>query len=234
MIYLNAKEKKATLKNREYILDCIILLVIIQIARVIIKHIFLSQFNLTLENLNIINIISIMIIGVSVAFIFRGSELFNSAGQRLINLNNKYTNKNIRLVSGGITSIAFIIYLYFKDGYLKSNLIVFTLYLIIQPIFEEVILREYMWNYLKSFQKNERKVLLMISLLSAIFKIGYWDIVSQNLSVVGSSYFTIDIIISKVLFGFIIAFVLGIIKIKYKDIYLCIFTHSFINIVFAR
>lgn len=234
MIYLNAKEKKATLKNREYILDCIILLVIIQIARVIIKHIFLSQFNLTLENLNIINIISIMIIGVSVAFIFRGSELFNSAGQRLINLNNKYTNKNIRLVSGGITSIAFIIYLYFKDGYLKSNLIVFTLYLIIQPIFEEVILREYMWNYLKSFQKNERKVLLMISLLSAIFKIGYWDIVSQNLSVVGSSYFTIDIIISKVLFGFIIAFVLGIIKIKYKDIYLCIFTHSFINIVFGR
>ncbi len=231
---MNAKEKKATLKNREYILDCIILLVIIQIARVIIKHIFLSQFNLTLENLNIINIISIMIIGVSVAFIFRGSELFNSAGQRLINLNNKYTNKNIRLVSGGITSIAFIIYLYFKDGYLKSNLIVFTLYLIIQPIFEEVILREYMWNYLKSFQKNERKVLLMISLLSAIFKIGYWDIVSQNLSVVGSSYFTIDIIISKVLFGFIIAFVLGIIKIKYKDIYLCIFTHSFINIVFGR
>ena len=91
-----------------------------------------------------------------------------------------------------------------------------------------------MWNYLKSFQKNERKVLLMISLLSAIFKIGYWDIVSQNLSVVGSSYFTIDIIISKVLFGFIIAFVLGIIKIKYKDIYLCIFTHSFINIVFGR
>ena len=231
---MNAKEKKATLKNREYILDCIILLVIIQIARVIIKHIFLSQFNLTLENLNIINIISMMIIGVSVAFIFRGSELFNSAGQRLINLNNKYTNKNIRLVSGGITSIAFIIYLYFKDGYLKSNLIVFTLYLIIQPIFEEVILREYMWNYLKSFQKNERKVLLMISLLSAIFKIGYWDIVSQNLSVVGSSYFTIDIIISKVLFGFIIAFVLGIIKIKYKDIYLCIFTHSFINIVFGR
>ena len=123
---MNAKEKKATLKNREYILDCIILLVIIQIARVIIKHIFLSQFNLTLENLNIINIISIMIIGVSVAFIFRGSELFNSAGQRLINLNNKYTNKNIRLVSGGITSIAFIIYIYFKDGYLKSNLIVFT------------------------------------------------------------------------------------------------------------
>ena len=106
--------------------------------------------------------------------------------------------------------------------------------MIIQPIFEEVIFREYIWNYIGSFEKDENKVLIIVSILSALFKLGYWDIVSQNLSVVGSSFFTIDIIMPKVFLGLIIAFILGIIKIKYKDTYLCIFAHSLINIFFAR
>ena len=76
--------------------------------------------------------------------------------------------------------------------------------------------------------------LFIISILSALFKLGYWDIISQNLSVIGSSYFTVDIIMPKVFFGLIVAFVLGIIKIKYKDTYLCIFAHSLINIIFGK
>ena len=36
----------------------------------------------------IINIISIMLVGISTALILRGNNLFNSAGQRLIKLNN--------------------------------------------------------------------------------------------------------------------------------------------------
>ena len=208
MLCLNVKENAVSLRNKEYILDSIILLVIIQIARVIIKYILLSQFNLTLENLNIINIISIIIVGVSAAFIFRGNDLFNSAGQRLIKLNNKYTNKKIRLVSGFIGIMGLCIAPYFKGGYLSSNLIILTLYLIVQPIFEEILFREYIWNYIGSFEKDEKKVL--------------------------SSYFTVDIIMPKVFFGLIVAFVLGIIKIKYKDTYLCIFAHSLINIIFGK
>ena len=73
-----------------------------------------------------------------------------------------------------------------------------------------------------------------VNILSALFKLGYWDIISQNLSVIGSSYFTVDIIMPKVFFGLIVAFVLGIIKIKYKDTYLCIFAHSLINIIFGK
>ncbi len=84
------------------------------------------------------------------------------------------------------------------------------------------------------FEKDEKKVLIIISILSALFKLGYWDIISQNLSVIGSSYFTVDIIMPKVFFGLIVAFVLGIIKIKYKDTYLCIFAHSLINIIFGK
>lgn len=234
VICLSAKESQINLRRKEYILDCIILLVIVQIARVIIKYIFLSQFNFTLDNVNIINIISIMLVGISTTLILKGSDLFNSAGQRLIKLNNRYNNKNIRLILGGITSVAVFITPYFDGGYLTSNLIILSLALIIEPIFEEMIFREYIWNYIGSFQKNEKKVLISVTLLSALFKIGYWDMVSQNLSVVGSSFFTIDIVTQRVFLGLIVSFILGIVKIKYKDTYLCIFVHSLMNIFIGR
>lgn len=232
MIYLDAKQNISVSKSKEYILDSAILLAIIQVARVIIKYILLSQLNLTLENVNIINIVSIMLVGVSTAFILRGSSLFNSPSQRLTKLNNRYNNRNVRLISGAVTLICILATFYLKSDNLLSNSLILTLCLIIQPVFEEIIFREYVWNYVRSFEKNETKVLIIVSILSAIFKLGYWDIISQNLSVIGSSYFTIDIIMPKVFWGFIVAMVLGMVKIKYKDTCLCIFGHSFINIFF--
>lgn len=234
VIYLDIKEDGSIYKNKEYILDAIILLFIVQIARIIIKYIFLSQLNFTLENINIINIISIMLVGMILSFILRGNSLFNPPKQVLTNLNNRHNNKNVRLILGGITLICICVKPYFSGGYLLSNLIILTLSLIVQPIFEEIIFREYIWNYIGSFQKDQKKVLVIVSLLSALFKIGYWDIISQNLSVVSSSFFTIDIIIYKVFFGLVMAFILGIIRIKYKDTYLCIFVHSLLNIFFTR
>lgn len=234
VICLSTKENISTSKNKEYILDVIILLVIIQISRVIIKYIFLSQLNFTLENINIANIISIMLVGISTSLILKGNNLFNPAGQRLIKLNSRYNNKNIRLILGGVALLGICVTPYFDGGYLSVNLIIISLSLIAQPIFEEVIFRDYIWNYIGSFQKDEKIVLVIVSLLSALFKIGYWDIISQNLSVVGSSFFTIDIITYKVFIGLITSFILGIVKIKYEDTYLCIFVHSLINIFLGR
>lgn len=234
VIYLSIKESSSIYKSKEYILDAIILMVIIQISRVIIKYIFLSQLNFTLENVNIANIISIMLVGIITSLILRGNILFNPAEERLNKLNNRYNNKNIRLILGGINLAAIYLAIYFDDGYLSSNLVIFTLSLIAQPIFEELIFRDYIWNYIGNFQKDEVKVLIIVSLLSALFKIGYWDIISQNLSVVSSSFFTIDIIIPKVFLGLIIGIILGIVKIKYKDTNLCIFVHSLINVFCAR
>ena len=227
---MNVKEIKPDLRKKDYILDCTILLLIIQLARVIIKYILQIPLNMTLENINIVSIISMMIVGISVSFILKGNDLYNPAVQRLIKLNNRYNNKNIRLIFGGISLICICIAPYLKGGYQISNLIILFLTLIVEPIFEEIIFREYLWNYIESFEKNENKTLIIITILSSIFKIGYWDIISQNLNVIGSSFFTIDIMLSKIFWGLIVAFILGIIKIKYKDINLCIFSHSFINI----
>ena len=71
-------------------LDCFLVLVVLQIARIIIKNILLSVLNFTDINLNIANIISIMIVGISVFMFLRGSSLFNPAGNRLTEMANKY------------------------------------------------------------------------------------------------------------------------------------------------
>ena len=173
MIQLSLNESKARLLKKEYILDVVILLVITQIFRVVIKYIFLSQLNFTLENVNIANIISIMLIGISLSMFLRGNDLFNPASQRLIKLNNRYTNKNVRIILGIVTLISLISNIYLDVGFIKSNLIVIALFMIVQPIFEEIIFREYLWNYIGCFVKDEKIILVVISILSAIFQIGY-------------------------------------------------------------
>lgn len=231
---LNSGASKIKLKDKEYILDVALLLVLIQIGRIIIKYIFLSQLNFTYENVNIANIISFMLVGISIALFLRGSDMFNSAGQRLINLNNKYHNKNKRITLGVVTVLGIVISFYYESGYFMTALTLLTLSLIIEPIFEEILFREYLWNYIGNYEKDDKKILIIISILSALFKIGYWDIISQNLSVIGSSSYTIDIVLTKVFLGLIVSLLLGVIKIKFKDTYLCIFLHSIVNIFIGR
>ena len=88
-------KKSISIREREYILDCFLILIVLQIARIIIKNVLLSVLSFTAINLNIANIISIMIVGISVFLFLRGSSLFNPAGYRLTQMANKYENKKI-------------------------------------------------------------------------------------------------------------------------------------------
>ena len=229
---LSIEISKNRANEKEYILDILLLSILIQIARIIVKYILLSQLNFTYENINIVNIISIMIVGISTAFFLKNNDKYNPAGQRLINLNNKYHNKTIRLILGILMVIGIIASLYIEGGYFVTTLIMIILSLVVEPVFEEVMFREYLWNYISNFEKNDKRILIIISIISALFKLGYWDIINQNLSVIGSSFYTIDIVLSKVFFGLIFALVLGIVKLRYNDTYLCIFVHSLINVFF--
>ena len=94
-------KKSISIREREYILDCFLILIVLQIARIIIKNVLLSVLSFTAINLNIANIISIMIVGISVFLFLRGSSLFNPAGYRLTQMANKYENKKILLLQGG-------------------------------------------------------------------------------------------------------------------------------------
>ena len=86
-------------------LDCFLVLVVLQIARIIIKNILLSVLNFTDINLNIANIISIMIVGISVFMFLRGSSLFNPAGNRLTEMATPEELEKVGLTAGFISPV---------------------------------------------------------------------------------------------------------------------------------
>lgn len=214
------------IKDKEFILDCVLILVILQICRVIIKNILLSLLNFTVININIANIISIMIVGISISMILRGNNLFNPAGYRLKALANRHDNKNIRIILAVATIIVLGLTVVFKGEKLFYGVLIICLAAVAVPIYEEMIFRQYFWNYIDSFLQDEKKTFIITSVLSVLFTIGYWDIISQNLAVISSAKFTIDVVFSKMMSGILIAIGTGLMKYKYNDLYLCIFVHS--------
>ena len=213
-------------------LDCFLVLVVLQIARIIIKNILLSVLNFTDINLNIANIISIMIVGISVFMFLRGSSLFNPAGNRLTEMANKYDNKKIRIILFIITLISLILNVVFKTEYIFYELIVMCLATIVVPLYEELLFRKYLWNYVNSFVENQKITWVVITIMSVLFILGYWDIVNQNLQIVGSDKFAVDVIFTNMKWGVLMSAITGFMKYKYKDIYLCIFLHIIISCVF--
>lgn len=213
-------------------LDCFLVLVVLQIARIIIKNILLSVLNFTDINLNIANIISIMIVGISVFMFLRGSSLFNPAGYRLTQMANKYENKKIRIILFSIMLVGLALTILLKTDYVFTEILMMCLATIAIPVYEELLFRQYLWNYVNGFVENQKTTWIVISIISVLFILGYWDIISQNLQVISSDKFAIDVVTSKMGLGILIAVATGFMKYKYKDIYLCIFVHIIISCIF--
>ncbi len=212
-------------------LDCFLILVILQIARIIIKDVLLSVLNFTAINLNVANIISIMIVGISIFLFLRGSNLFNPAGYRLTQMSNKYDNKNIRIIFFILMLLSLALTVVFKTEYIFYEILIMFLATIVVPLYEELLFRQYLWNYVNSFVENQKTTWIIISIISVLFTLGYWDIVSQNLQVISSAKYAVDVVMSKMGLGILIAAATGFMKYKYKDIYLCIFVHIIISCI---
>lgn len=217
--------------SKEFLLDCILILVVLQIARIGIKNVFLSILNYSEININIANIIAIMVIGISLFLFLKGNSSFNPAGYRLEVLSNRYDNKNIRFIMGAVAllSIGFAL---IKKDLIASDFIIICMSSLVIPIYEEFLFREYIWNYLNVALKEPIKVWIIVSVLAMIFTFGYWDIVSQLLEVVSSYKYTIDVVFSNLKIVILVCLASGFMKYKYKDIYLCIFAHIIINSIF--
>ncbi|MGN1031953.1 MAG: CPBP family intramembrane glutamate endopeptidase, partial [Intestinibacter sp.] len=135
------KKAKIGIRDKEFLLDCFLILVVLQIGRIIIKNILLSVLNFTSINVNIANIVSIMIVGISVFLFLRGSNLFNPAGYRLTELSNKYDNKKIRIILFAITLLSLIVTVIFKSDRVFYGLLLICLSAIVVPFYEEMLFR---------------------------------------------------------------------------------------------
>ena len=103
---------------------------------------------------------------------------------------------------------------------------------IVVPLYEELLFRKYLWNYVNSFVENQKTTWVVITIMSVLFILGYWDIVNQNLQIVGSDKFAVDVIFTNMKLGVLMSAITGFMKYKYKDIYLCIFLHIIMSCIF--
>lgn len=221
---------KTRAKSREYILDVILILLILQLGRICINNILSSQLRLSLSNFMITTVISFILTIIFLLLVLKNNKKFNIPHLKIVNMFDQKVN-SIRKLLGIIIGTIVCLLPYFKGGYTLYNIEKIILFIIIIPVFEELVFREYMWNYLYNFSKNIPKIFISITLLYAIFQFGYVDIIIKYMKLIYSTSYLIDIVNLVVIRGIIIGAILNFIKVKLKDIYICILVHILINIL---
>ncbi len=221
---------KTRAKSREYILDVILILLILQLGRICINNILSSQLRLSLSNFMITTVISFILTIIFLLLVLKNNKKFNTPHLKIVNMFDQKIN-SIRKLLGIIIGTIVCLIPYFKGGYTLYNIEKIILFIIIIPIFEELVFREYMWNYLYNFSKNIPTIFISITLLYAIFQFGYVDIIIKYMKLIYSTSYLIDIVNLVIIRGIIIGGILNFIKVKLKDIYICILVHILINIL---
>lgn len=204
---------------------------IVQIVRMILNYILLSQFEFTLENFNIVNLISFTLVGLSLILFLKNSSLYSKVRNRKITeaFNENKDNvliKRCKLILFIVVLFLVVISIYYNRAYMFFNVTMMTLSVLIVPVFEELFFREYIWNYLNNFIKSKSKVICITSILSGIYNIGYVDVIHNYIMLYNNSYYTFEVIISKIIIGTVFGIVLGIVKSRFKDVSFCIILRS--------
>ncbi|MGO0881254.1 CPBP family intramembrane glutamic endopeptidase [Clostridioides difficile] len=221
---------------KKCIMDSISLMFIVQIVRMILNYILLSQFEFTLENFNIVNLISFTLVGLSLILFLKNNSLYNKMRNRKITeaFNENKDNiliKRCKLIFFIVVLSLVIISIYHNRGYVFFNITMMTLSVLIVPVFEELFFREYIWNYLNNFIKSKSKVICITSILSGVYNIGYIDVIRNYIMLYNNSYYTFEVIISKIIIGTVFGIVLGIVKSRFKDVSFCIILRSLFAIL---
>ncbi|EGT3787563.1 CPBP family intramembrane metalloprotease [Clostridioides difficile] len=216
---------------KKCIIDSILLMFIVQILRMILNYVLLSQFEFTLENFNIINLISFTLVSLSLILFLKDNSLYNKVRNRKIteafeeNKNNILIEKCKLILFVVVLSLAIIV-TYCTKGYVLFNVTMMTLSVLIVPIFEELFFREYIWNYLSNFIKSKGKIICITSILSGIYNIGYIDAIRNYVILYNNSSYTFEVIISKIMIGTVFGIVLGLVKYRFRDVGFCILLRS--------
>ena len=208
------------------VLKVIGILFLIQAIHSLLVYFFSNFFGSTEDVHETISLILFIIIGVALYFVFKANK--NNLSLRVNN--NSKKSKLIYLISTLIV-IALAISTPIFNGELTYSVLVSLVYsIIVIPIFEELIFRGYVWNYLNNSIKKEFLVYIITTILFALWHLGYVD---DILFRVNSSNQTVDlanIMLFKVITGGAFGVVTGFIRFKTKNTYASILAHAFMNI----
>ncbi|MDO5851013.1 MAG: CPBP family intramembrane metalloprotease [Methanobacteriaceae archaeon] len=135
-------------------------------------------------------------------------------------------NNNKLLYSLGFVILLILSFIPFTFNW-ELDILFINLYgVFLIPFFEESIFRGFIWNKLNNQLNNEYGVLFITSVLFAFWHTGYLDVFLLN----SNSGNIFNLLIFKVIFGFVLGLILGFARLKTDNIYLSFLLHGFWNL----
>lgn len=119
------------------------------------------------------------------------------------------------------------------EGFSYASITRSLLSVIIIPVFEELLFRGYIWSFLKKYLKNELTVFIAVTVLFAIWHLGYIDDILYRTSEAGIKINIFNEMFYKIITVAVLGAVIGFVKMKAKNTYAGILVHIIIN-VFGR
>lgn len=200
------------------------ILFVIQLIRIILDNIFFIFFEKTSLNNVIIHIVFMSIFTIIMLL------WSNKKGKSLSIMTN--INRS-RKTYGIITIIALFLIIstpFITKDYSVDVIISLIYSVIVVPIFEELLFRGYIWNHLKSYYKNEFIIYIIVTILFAIWHLGYFDSIMLNMHIYGLQGNLLYVMLMKVITGLVFGIIIGFIRYKTKNTYSGILTHSIMNL----
>ena len=213
---INNKENSFT------VIKIIVLLIVLQIIRIILKQsVFLflphNKFNDVL--------ISMIIMVILTLFIIYKTKQDRITLDIFSHMKNKESKVYYFMVTVGILLLIFTSPFFLTNPSIETLLpLIYTTVMI--PIYEEIIFRSYIWNILQKENMKEIKIYFLTTLLFSAYHIGYIDTIIaingfNNMALI--IFIKCSIMLSYGIF-------IGFFKYKIKNSYSCMLIHSFINI----
>lgn len=200
------------------------ILFVIQLIRIIMDNIFFMFLDRTSLN-NIIVHIVFMSIFTIIMLLWSKKK-----GKSLsIMTNISKSKKTYSIIT--IIALFLIISTPFITKEYSIDVITSLIYsVIVVPIFEELLFRGYIWNHLKSYYKNEFIIYIVVTILFAIWHLGYLDSIVLNMNIYNMSGNLLFVMLMKVITGLVFGIIIGYIRYKTKNTYSAILAHSIMNL----
>ncbi len=138
----------------------------------------------------------------------------------------------IAYIAGGLAVLILVVSSYFIMTEIKYFALATNIHFgITTPIFEEVIFRGYCWDKLRKNHFPNLTTLIVTSVIFGVYHLGYYYQIGYATRFHPDAPPMANIMLTKVLFGTLLGFLMGSIRWKTKKVFGPIIIHAILNIV---
>jgi membrane protease YdiL (CAAX protease family) len=138
----------------------------------------------------------------------------------------------IRYIAGCLFVLLLVVSSYFIMADIKYFALATNIHFgLTTPVFEEVIFRGYCWNRLKKRNFSDLSAWIITSALFGLFHLGYYYQIEYATRFHPDAPPMVKIMLTKMLFGTVLGFLMGWIRWKSKKVYGSIILHAILNII---